>query len=140
MTNLAKVHLTEGRFVDALATYQRARSALETNQEADPPRLAEALMGIGECQLRLARPKRAIAPFERALAILAQVETTPRIAAEAQLGLARAVGPGDARAIDLIAKARDALDPFDRDDKPVLARIDAWERTVVGGEDETADT
>jgi len=139
MTNLAKVHLTEGRVVDALATYQRARTTLETNQEADPPRLAEALIGIGECQLHLARPERAVDPFERALSILVDVDSSERHLAVARLGLARAVGIGDARAVDLIARAREGLDPFDRDDKAVLERIDAWERAVAGAEDETTD-
>lgn len=139
MTNLAKVHFTEGRFIDALATYQRARTALETNKEGDPPRLAETLIGMGECQLHLARPKRAVEPFERALAILTELQASPRQLAVARLGLARAVGIGDARAVTLIAEARDSLDPFDRDDKPVLERIDAWERTAASAEDETMD-
>lgn len=139
MTNLAKVHFTEGRFVDALATYQRARTALETNKEGDPPRLADVLIGMGECQLNLARPKRAVEPFERALAILTELQASPRQLAVARLGLARAVGIGDARAVTLIAEARDSLDPFDREDKPVLERIDAWERAAAGAEDETMD-
>ena len=109
LVNLGELRIARGQLADAIAIEQRAVAMFEASAR-DNPALAEPLTQIGIALTKLNRPKEALAPLERALAI-ASASATPTDAAPTQLALARALvaSGGDlARARALATKARDA--------------------------------
>ena len=124
MCNLAKVHMAEGRFRDALATYERGRLGLEARTAVDPRQLVATLLGIGRCQLRLKAPQKGRAPLQRALDLLRGVRAPERELADVRFLLAGTFAATDDEAVALALLAQEVLDPGRLEDRDLLRDIE----------------
>lgn len=124
MCNLAKVHMAEGRFRDALATYERGRIGLEARTAVDPGQLVATLIGAGRCQLRLKAPQDARPLLQRALDLLRGIRAPQRELAEVRLLLAGTFSAADDEAVALALLAQEGLDPGRLEDLDLLRDIE----------------
>ncbi|HEU0030447.1 MAG TPA: serine/threonine-protein kinase [Kofleriaceae bacterium] len=108
--NLGEVALAAHRPADALARYDEALAMWE-RVHASPVVFGHGLTGRGEALVALGKPREAIAPLERALAIRTQLGE-PGTLAQTEVALARAyraIGDGKrARTLEASARAHRA--------------------------------
>jgi hypothetical protein len=93
----------------------------------DNPFLAYPLTGMGRALVALGRPKEAIPPLERALALRDPKESDPTDVAETQFGLAQALrdaGANARRARSLATASRDAYRHAGREKE--ARAVDEW--------------
>ncbi len=126
VSRAAEVDFAEGRFAEALAAYDRGRTALQATPGARPRQLAALLRGIGCCQLELGAPRMAIEPFRRGIELQLEAGATARELSELRFFLATAIGGGDARGPGLMALAREPLDPSLPADQALVGKIERW--------------
>ena len=126
--NIGTELLARDDVTEALATFQRALAVAESSLGKDHPYVGDALVGIGECKVRLRKFVEARAVLERALAIRAR-GARPNEMADVQIALAKAIwAEGDhtrALALAQAARAGYAASPTSQRQ---LADTEAWLR------------
>lgn len=131
LNNLARVDAQRGDYETAARGYREALSMLEPQWREDHPRLAQPLVGLGTALVASGRSVSAIAPLERALAILDAAGEDPAATNSARRSLGYALwelGREPDRAIALLRRARDeAVDP------EIRAGLDGWLREHAPG-------
>jgi tRNA A-37 threonylcarbamoyl transferase component Bud32/tetratricopeptide (TPR) repeat protein len=115
------------RWGEARAAFQMA-TAIWTNQEAEPARLASCQTGIGLAYLGEGRPLDAIGPLEQALAARDQKTTPPELVGETRFALARAMWSKPAERPRALALARAARQDYSgvANGERAVAAIDDW--------------
>jgi eukaryotic-like serine/threonine-protein kinase len=104
--NRAEAEMNGARYAAALADYTSAAATIEGNVAL--ARYAPfALTGIGDCELGLHEPTKALPPLERALALRLAHPDDPLELARTRFAIARAVG-NNSRAVELARAAHDA--------------------------------
>ena len=125
--NLAMVARDRGQGAEALAGFEDTRARYEQVLGRDHPELIEVHVAIGEQLRRLGRPREAVAPLERALAIAeaTAAATDPVLVADVRYALARVV-PGRGRALALGRDARAAYAAAGDRARDKLAELTRW--------------
>jgi tRNA A-37 threonylcarbamoyl transferase component Bud32/tetratricopeptide (TPR) repeat protein len=139
LVNRAGAYVALQRWLEALADATPAIDILAAAIGAQTPALIEPLGYAGRAQIGLGRPKLALPPAERALAIANQGDADPADVAAAKYVLARALvesGGDRRRAAALADAAQAALAKLARETGAQyvarLAEVDAWRRAVPG--------
>lgn len=126
--NLAEVLVEKKLHADARTEFEYAAAILEKALGPDHPYTAMALFGIGEADVNLGRPAKALAMLERALAIRAVPGATdPLDLAETKYTLARALWDAKrdrARARTLANEARRMF--AENGDEVTARKVDDW--------------
>jgi tetratricopeptide (TPR) repeat protein len=135
LVNRAGAYVALGRWREALDDASSSVDILAAALGAQTPALIEPLGYAGRAQLGLSRPKLALAPAERALAIADKGDADPADVAAARYVLARALvesGGDRKRALGLADQAQAALAKLAHEAGgqyvPRLAEVEAWRR------------
>jgi eukaryotic-like serine/threonine-protein kinase len=127
LVNIGEVLLLQDKPAEALEAYRKAAAIFEQTLGADHPNLAFPLSGIARALPRLGRAAEAIAPAERAVALLGSGQGNPYFLNEARFFLAEALwdGGGDrARAAQLARQAQVGLQAMSATDDQ--REVEAW--------------
>jgi tetratricopeptide (TPR) repeat protein/tRNA A-37 threonylcarbamoyl transferase component Bud32 len=140
--NLGNAFQGAGRFDEALASHEAALEQWSRTLEADHGYLAYALTGIGIDQLGLGRPRQAVEPLRRALAIRAGDSGATIDTARSRFALGQALwltgGEGDEARV-LIARARESFAEQGRPAQRYLHELEMWVQAHPGVEPRTPD-
>ncbi len=125
--NLGDIQRARGELADAERSYTAAIEIHERTDGPNDPQLVGPLRGLGETAVLRGQPQRALALFERAVAIGALDPASPRTLAEARFSLARALHPTDpARAHALAIAAVAGIRGTDAHAQAQRAEVTAW--------------
>jgi tetratricopeptide (TPR) repeat protein len=123
---LAELKTRQGKGTEALALAQTSLAIREAKLAANHPELARSLQVLGEARLALGTPELARAPLERSVAICEAAGLDPRLRAQSQWALARALAPQEKeRALALARAAAEALAATAGQER-TLREIQAW--------------
>jgi len=126
LNNLADELRELGQPREAIALHARAVALQETIHGPDHPSLVLSILGLGRAYFDAKEVGPARLQFERALRLCSE-GTDPSVRADAQFGLAKALGPHDAtRARALAIAARDTYRAAEADNSAELAEVQAW--------------
>jgi serine/threonine-protein kinase len=123
LSNVAYAESNVGSYAQALEHYRESLAIYEREHKGD---IDFNLIGMGECQLALARPAAAVPILERALRLESEEKADSEDIAEVKFLLARALAASNqdrARARRLALEARGAYKPTQVQE---IAAIDAW--------------
>lgn len=127
---LGEILLARGEQNLALLHFQKSLDIRERTNGRESTTLGKDLIGVGRCQLALAAPAKAVAPLERALALL-ESTADEREVSRVRFDLARALWESRQdrqRSLELAAKARATFLDAGEHGKTELSLVETWLR------------